>query len=152
MGVIIEKTKPDAPDVAALIARHFALMRSQSPPESCHVLPGDALAGEDMHLFVLREEGLALCIGAVHQTGESGEVKSMHTLQEARGKGFARAMLLILMDHARSLGIKRLNLETGSGKEHAAARALYASEGFVECSPFGNYSEDPLSLFMTRAI
>lgn len=152
MGVIIEKTRPETPDVAALIARHFALMRSQSPPESCHVLPGDALAGSDMHLFVLREDGRALGIGAIHHTGDTGEIKSMHTAHEARGKGFARVMLLALLDHARSLGITRINLETGSGPEHEAARALYTGQGFTECPPFGSYCEDPLSLFMTRTI
>ena len=29
------------------------------------------------------------------------------------------------------------------------ARALYARHGFVECGPFGDYREDPNSVFMT---
>lgn len=152
MDFHIEKTSPDVPDVAALIERHFALMRAQSPPESCHVLPASELAGEDVHLFVLRDGAQALAIGAVKQEQDWGEVKSMHTAVEARGKGAARAMLIALISHARDLGLTRLNLETGSGPEHGAARALYASEGFEECPPFGTYRVDPLSLFMTRAI
>jgi len=26
---------------------------------------------------------------------------------------------------------------------------LYAAEGFVECGPFGDYVDDPFSVFMT---
>ena len=36
--------------------------------------------------------------------------------------------------------------------EFAAARHLYASEGFVTCGPFEGYTLDPFSTFMTRAL
>lgn len=32
------------------------------------------------------------------------------------------------------------------------ARALYASFGFAPCTPFGDYLEDPNSVFMTLTI
>lgn len=32
------------------------------------------------------------------------------------------------------------------------ARALYASFGFTPCAPFGDYLEDPNSVFMTLTI
>jgi len=35
--------------------------------------------------------------------------------------------------------------QTGRGSAHA----LYRSEGFVECAPFGDYNPDPNSVFMT---
>jgi len=146
------RVRADAPDVARLLERHFALMRSQSPPESCHVLPASSLDAPDIALFALRENESAVAIGALKVTGDEAELKSMHTAQEARGRGLARLLLLGLIDHARSEGITRLNLETGSGIEHAPARGLYTSEGFTECPPFGEYVADPLSLFMTLAI
>ena len=34
----------------------------------------------------------------------------------------------------------------------APARSLYASFGFKPCGPFGNYVEDPYSVFMTREV
>ncbi|WP_298919403.1 GNAT family N-acetyltransferase [uncultured Roseobacter sp.] len=139
-------------DVAHLLDRHFELMRSQSPPESCHVLPSEALSADDIHLFVLRENGQALAIGAIRTMGDWGELKSMHTASEARGRGAGRTMLAALIDAATGLGLHQLKLETGSGPEHAAARALYLSAGFAECPPFGDYTEDPLSVFMQRTI
>jgi putative acetyltransferase len=73
----------------------------------------------------------------------------MHTRFDARGRGVARQLLHALLAHARALGLSRVNLETGSGPDHAAARALYAGAGFVSCGPFGAYRADPLSHFMT---
>ena len=153
-------TRPDVlrvaardPDVAALLERHFQLMRSQSPPESCHVLPADDLADPDITLFAIREKESAVAIGALRRFGQAdGELKSMHTAAEHRGRGLARHLLQGLIRHAAGEGVRSLWLETGSGPEHAAARGLYAAEGFTPCPPFGDYSEDPLSIFMTRRI
>jgi hypothetical protein len=50
---------------------------------------------------------------------------------------------------ARSLGMSRLSLETGSWPYFQPARALYRSVGFVECAPFGEYVHDPNSVFMS---
>ena len=144
--------RPDDPDVAALLQRHLALMRAQTPPESCHVLPAEALAADDIVLFGLRENGVLLGVGALRRTGDAGEIKSMHTAAETRGRGVARAVLDALIEHARGIGLVRLNLETGSGLEHAAARHLYATAGFDACEPFGDYVGDPLSHFMTHRL
>lgn len=138
--------------VADLIERHFALMRSQSPAESCHVLPASDLANDDVTLLAVREGGTVLAIGGLRIQEREGELKSMHTAAEARGRGLARALLNALIDEARSLGVTRLSLETGSSDAFIASRALYASMGFEECPPFGAYKVDPLSVFMTRAI
>ena len=149
---LLERVRPSETDVQALLDAHFALMRSQSPPESCHVLPSGELDADDIHLYALRENGNAVAIGALRIEGLAGELKSMHTLSVARGRGWGRRLLLGLMSEARDAGLTHLQLETGSGPEHAAARALYSSEGFVECEPFGSYVEDPLSLFMARVL
>lgn len=140
------------PDVTALLDRHFALMRAQSPPESCHVLPKDDLAHPDITLLALRESDMLLAIGAIRDFGSWGEVKSMHTAKEARGRGAARALLDALIASAAAKGMQYLSLETGSGPDHLASRRLYASAGFTDCPPFGAYTHDPLSHFMTRTI
>ncbi|WP_298844213.1 GNAT family N-acetyltransferase [uncultured Roseobacter sp.] len=140
-------------DVAALLERHFQLMRSQSPPESCHVLPADALCSPEMILFAIRDNSAAVAVGALRRFGDDDvELKSMHTAAEHRGRGLARQLLRGLIAHARSEGIQFVWLETGAGPEHSAARSLYTSEGFSTCSPFGDYTADPLSIFMTRRI
>lgn len=152
MAFDIARAEVTEPDVAALLDRHFALMRAQTPPESCHVLPKDELAHPDITLCALREEGVLLAVGGIRDFGTWGEVKSMHTAEEARGRGVARALLDALIAAAQAKGLKHLSLETGSGPEHLASRRLYESAGFSDCPPFGSYTHDPLSHFMTRAI
>jgi len=76
-------------------------------------------------------------------------VKSMHTALAARRKGVGSAMLRHIIAFARSHGISRLSLETGSWDYFQPAVALYRSHGFVECQPFADYVNDPNSIFMT---
>ena len=91
-------------------------------------------------------------VGALKRlSADHGEVKSMHTAEAARGRGVGSAILRQIMAAARDRGISRLSLETGSWAYFAPARALYARHGFVECAPFGEYREDPNSVFMTLA-
>lgn len=58
-------------------------------------------------------------------------------------------MLRHLLDDGASRGVRQLSLETGSTEFFAPARALYAGAGFTVCGPFGDYREDPHSVFMT---
>lgn len=139
--------------VSNLIAHHFALMRANSPEESCHVLDSSALDSDDTSILVVEENGETLGVGALKVIGpDHGELKSMHTAQAHRGRGIARKILNGLIDRAREQGVSRLSLETGSAEMFEPARALYAAEGFVICPPFGTYTEDPLSVFMTRDV
>ena len=80
------------------------------------------------------------------------EIKSMHVLAEARGRGLSKAMLNHLVAEARADGFTRLSLETGVQPGFAAARALYARAGFRDCPPFEGYREDPNSVFMTKVL
>ena len=140
-------------DVAALLAAHFELMRASSPENSCHVMDGAALAAADAQLFGLRADGGLLGIAALAVIApQHGELKSMHTRANARGKGAGRCFLRHVMGEARALGLTRISLETGTAPLFAAARLLYASEGFAACAPFGSYVSDPHSVFMTRAL
>lgn len=91
-----------------------------------------------------------LGVGALKEIDRGhAELKSMHTAQVARGRGFGRAMLDHLVDTARARGYGRLSLETGSMAAFAPARALYASAGFEVWAPFGKYVLSPHSLCMT---
>jgi putative acetyltransferase len=58
-------------------------------------------------------------------------------------------MLAHIVAVARGRGYERLSLETGSMAGFAPARRLYESFGFACCPPFGDYVEDPHSVFMT---
>ncbi|APX10264.1 GNAT family N-acetyltransferase [Tateyamaria omphalii] len=146
---------PATPDVQALLGRHFALMRSQSPAESCHVMEPETLLEAGATLYAARngDGDEVLGVGALTVIAPGhGELKSMHTAAEARGRGVARAILAALLEAARQKGLDRVSLETGSAEVFAPARALYAAHGFEECPPFGAYTLDPLSVFMTRTL
>lgn len=144
---------PATADVRTLLLRHFDLMRANSPEESCHVMTPDALKAADITLLGIRRDGVLLGVGALSDIGGNhGELKSMHTAAEARGQGIARQLLRALCDQAAQKQMTRVSLETGTASDFAAARALYASEGFDHCPPFGNYVVDPLSTFMTKAL
>nr|WP_237168281.1 GNAT family N-acetyltransferase [Paracoccus shandongensis] len=142
-----------AGDLDLLFQRHAAEMHADTPPESIHMLPREALVSPDIDFFVLRRSGKPVGMAALKRLdGTHAEVKSMHVLAEARGAGLSRLMLDRLVGHARGVGLTRLSLETGAQPSFAAARGLYARGGFAECPPFGSYCPDPNSVFMTLAL
>ena len=73
----------------------------------------------------------------------------MHTVERERRLGVARALLVHILEYARTAGYRRLSLETGSTEEFAPARALYAECGFTRCEPFAGYTESLYNTFMT---
>jgi putative acetyltransferase len=151
--ITISRESPLAPDLALLHSRHRDAMHADTPPESIHMLPAGALAAPGISFFVMREGGAALGMGALKRIdAQHAEIKSMHILHEARGRGLARQMLAHLLAEAKAAGFARLSLETGAQPSFAAARALYARAGFAECGPFEGYRPDPMSSFMTRAL
>lgn len=143
----------DRDDVRALLSQHFAEMRSGSPPDACHVLPIDGLKDPAIRFFVLREDGELLGCGALKRLDEGhGEIKSMRTADAALGRGVGKAMLDHLTEYARSEGMSRLSLETGSTEQFAAANRLYEKEGFERTGPFGGYADTPFTRFFTKRI
>jgi putative acetyltransferase len=152
-AVSVSQATVDDADVQALLMRHFDLMRASSPKESCHVMRPDALLYRGVLLYVARDSSDVVGVGALAQLdAQHGELKSMHTAAEARGRGVGRAILAALLLAARDQGMTRVSLETGVADMFAPARALYAAHGFEECPPFGAYIPDPLSVFMTCAL
>ncbi|NVK12797.1 MAG: GNAT family N-acetyltransferase [Rhodobacteraceae bacterium] len=145
----IAAARPSDPEATALIRRHLAQMAAQSPEESCHAMDSSGLEGPEVQFFLLRRDGQALAMGALKDLGDGRrELKSMHTVKEARGSGAGRAMLGFLLDLARREQAAAIYLETGSTEDFLPSRRLYESFGFVPCPPFADYGEDPWSVFM----
>lgn len=153
MTVTITRESPLTEDLALLFARHTAHCHADTPPESIHMMDRAGLDRPEISFFVLRDAGVPMAMGALKEIEPGhGEVKSMHVLDEARGRGFARRLVDHLIATAQDMGLTRLSLETGAQDSFAPARALYAAAGFVECPPFLGYKPDPMSVFMTRDI
>ncbi len=151
--MIIAEEHPLTPDLALLFQRHTADMHADTPPESIHMMDKSALATPGIRFFVLRDGGEPLAMGAFKRIDDThAEIKSMHVLHEARGRGLSKAMLIHLVEEARADGFTRLSLETGIQPTFVAARALYARAGFRDCPPFEGYEDDPNSVFMTKVL
>jgi putative acetyltransferase len=139
--------------VVALLETHTATARAATAPGSAHALDLSGFLAADIRLWAawLGEELLGL--GALKTLSpEHGEIKSMHVSRQARGRGVGGSMLRHLFDEARSRGMRRVSLETGSWDYFEPARALYRRHGFVETGPFAGYVDDPNSTFMTRTL
>ena len=141
---------PRKPDVQALLERHLAFALAQTPPEHSFALDVAGLLDPAITFFGLREDNNLLAVGAIKRLGpRHAEIKSMHTVEAARGRGIGRAMLAHLLDVARDRGFRRVSLETGTMTAFAPARALYASMGFLPCGPFADYRPTEDNCFMT---
>jgi putative acetyltransferase len=140
----------DDPRVVALLRTHVTRARAETGRGSAHALDLDALRAPEITFWSAWEGDRVVGVGALKRlSADHGEVKSMHTAEAARGRGVGSALLRRIVEAARARGMTRLSLETGSWAYFLPARALYARHGFVECGPFGNYREDPNSVFMT---
>lgn len=152
-GFEIREDDLSGAEIAALLDYHLAEMMRHSPACSVHAMPIARLRQPDVAFWSIWEGGrLAGCGALKHLDAGHGELKSMRTAPEFLRRGIGEAMLLHLMAEARRRGYQRLSLETGRPGPFHAAQALYAKHGFSECPPFGDYRDDPFSLFMTRAL
>jgi len=149
MHIIVES--PDQPEVAELIAELDAYQSSLYPPESTHFLDLVSLKQPNVLFVVARDaEHRAVGCGAIVLHPEYGELKRMYVHPRGRGKGVAKAMLTMLESKATATGCKLLRLETGPLQPEALG--LYARSGFERCGLFGEYWNDPLSVFMEKRI
>ena len=137
-------------EIHALLNEHLQSMYELSPPESVHALDLQKLRKPEITFWSAWDAGLLLGCGALKELNKRhGEVKSMRTPSTLRRRGAGRAILAHIVEVARSRAYERLSLETGSMDAFKPAQKLYESFGFTYCGPFGEYSEDPYSCFMT---
>jgi putative acetyltransferase len=145
--------KPDdltSPEIAELLADHLREMHLHSPPESVHALDLDALRKPEITFWAIWSGDKLVGCGALKELDKThGEIKSMRTAPESRGRGAGRLMLRHILDEAKMRGYRQLSLETGSMAAFDPARRLYESHGFEYCGPFADYILDPNSVFMT---
>jgi len=126
-------------------------MQALYPPESNHLVDVDALAAADTVFLVARRNGELLGSIAFRVIAPGhAELKRMFVRVEARGIGLGRRLLEALEDAARRQNIDRISLETGIRQPEAIG--LYRASGYQDCPPFGTYTPDPLSLFMTKRL
>lgn len=153
MDLVVAVDDPRVDDVRALLERHVAFAREVTPPEGVHALDVEGLLDPAVTFFSARLDGELLGVGALKQLDEShAELKSMHTVEAARGQGVGRALVDHLLSVAADRNYQRVSLETGTMDAFAPARSFYTKLGFRPCAPFGEYEGSPTSACMTIAI
>ena len=139
--------------IHALLNEHLQSMHALSPPESVHALDLERLRTPAITFWTVWDGTELAGCGALQELDpRHGEIKSMRTPAAVRRRGAGRAVLEHIIAVARMRGYRRLSLETGSMGAFRPAHSLYASAGFTFCGPFGDYHDDPNSVFMTLAL
>jgi len=139
--------------VADLLRFHLDEMFQWSPPESVHAMPIERLRQNDVTFWSAWEGDHLAAVGAMRELDPArGEIKSMRAHPAYRGRGAGEAILLHMMDAARTRGYRWLGLETGRPEPFVPAQRLYLKHGFAECPPFGDYVSDDFSMCMERTL
>jgi putative acetyltransferase len=142
---------PNGRDVAALLSQSDSYSELIYPPESRHQPNIASLSALNVRFFTARLAGRAVGCGAL-VIGETGraELKRMFVDPTARGHGIGQAVLNTIEAAARSEGVRRIQLETGV--HNVEALRLYRRSGYANCGAFGDYRDDPLSVFMEKLL
>jgi len=150
--ITIAEEPPDSQDAIKLLGELDVQLSSQDyPKESRHAFSVEKLLRENVAFFVTRYSGAAVGCGGIKLIGNDyGEVKRMYVRPDYRGRGLGKEMLRKLSDHALAQGVKLLRLETGIHQIEAIR--LYERFGFLRRAPFGDYKEDPVSVYLEMKI
>ncbi len=143
--------KPRQPEIIDLLARSDEFTMELYPPDSCYLLDISELEAPGVTVFVARVDGEALGMAAlVARNDGTAEIKRMFVHDRARGRGVASGVVSALEEHARAVGIRVVQLETGP--RQPAALALYLKHGFAIIPNFGPYVGDAFSVCMEKAL
>ena len=154
-SVRIESVAIDEPAVLELIGELDAELHDLYPEAGAvhdSLDAAEVSAGRGVLLAAVDETtGDLLGCGAV-RLREPGvaEIKRMYVRPHARGRGIGRALLGALEAEAEALFADRVVLETGARQLEAVE--LYRRAGYVEIERFGEYTDSPLSLCMSRTL
>ena len=148
--VSITRGDPRSEGATRLLQESHALMQALFPAESKHYLSIDELCASEILFYIADLDGNTAGCGALAIRDGYGEIKSMFVDPDKRGARIGTKLLDRLEEEARILELPCLRLETGN--KLTAAHKLYAAQGFSLRGPFGDYPDDPLSMFMEKAL
>jgi len=148
MALTIRESTPS--EVSHLMEASTILLQSLYPEESNHLVDPTDLGAEGNVLLGAEDlETLIGCVGYVDQ-GDYAEVKRLFVSQEFRGQGVARVLMAELESRAVDAGHSIMRLETGIHQPNAMT--LFESLRYRIRLPFGDYVNDPLSVFMEKKL
>jgi len=140
---------PGTPQARKLLEQLDLYLIGLYPPESNHLLPVEALRQPEVTFLTGRVDEQVLGCGAfVNRDGQYAEIKRIFVLPEGRALGLGRRILDELESRIRMAGLTLARLETGIHQPEALR--LFEKMGYRRCGPFGDYPDDPLSVFMEK--
>ena len=145
-----EPLKIDPCEAAGLIQNLDSYLSALYPAESNHLESIEDLGKDNVRMFGLKIEGEIVSMGAVKLMDTYGELKRIYAAPEFRGRKLASAIMAVLESEIRKNHLDFARLETGIHQPEALS--LFKKHGYVTCPPFGDYVEDPLSLFMEKQL
>jgi len=132
-----------------LVRLHLTGMHCYSPPGSVFALDFTGLTAPEVTVWSAWHADKIAGIAALKDLGDRiGELKSMRTHPDFLRRGVAAALLEHIIGVARSKGMARLSLETGSGVYFEPALLLYRRRGFVDGSEFADYKRTAFNQFL----
>jgi GNAT superfamily N-acetyltransferase len=151
MTTIITSERPDTPDAMVLIEELESHLEPFYPQTSRHGYSVEKLIKQGVAFFVTRRNNVpAGCGGVQFFDLEYGELKRMFVRPQYRRLGLAKLMLEHLEAYSLEHEIPLLRLETGIYQKEAIG--LYERMGYRGRPPFGEYTNDPLSVFFEKKI
>ena len=148
--LVIDREDPRQPDIRALVEELDAYFGALYPAESNHLLDIETLCLPPMRFFAGRRDGEALAIGGIWLHDDYAEIKRVYVPERARGLGLGRSIMARLEAEALAEGHGLLRLEAGIHQPEALG--LYQALGYVRRGPFGEYGDDPMSVFMEKRV
>ena len=140
-------------EVHDLLTKHFVELRAASPEGSAHVLDIPGLKAPSIKFWSLWQNDSLMGCGALKfLNNDNGEFKSIRIHNNFRKQGNGINVINHLINEAKKLNIKRLNIETGAGDFFIPARKLFKNCGFEICEPFAHYKEDLNSVYLAKII
>lgn len=150
MSVQIAWEAPDQPEVLALIEALDQYQTELYPAESNHLLAIESLMAPNALFCVARVDGEPMGCGAAVVYDDYAEIKRMFVRPISRGEGLGWRMLTFVEAELVARRVSAARLETGVYQVEAIR--LYERAGYHTVPPFGDYVEDPLSLFYEKAL
>ena len=148
--IAIRQVDPKQMEIIDLIRQLDEYQESMYPPESNHLDAIDELSKPGVHFLAAYDDSIICGIGAVKVFNDYGEIKRVYVPESHRGKGIAKEIMRQLENRLIERSVFIARLETGI-HQHEAIN-LYKRLGYSETAPFGDYIDDPLSVFMEKKI
>ncbi len=156
--ITIAPERPDQPQVVQLLASLDRYLASLYPPEANFIMDVQALLAPEVRFFVARDGEQIVGTGAFRRMqGEAatggapyGEIKRMVVDPSRRGERIGACVLQALEDTLRSEGYRWALLETGPEQQEAVR--LYERCGYQQRGVFGQYPDNGLSVYYSKAL